>query len=716
MLPITNLAGDTELLTGVKGLRRKRKVNGEKSVAFFVVPDDSNGHTFGMVDVESIAEFDGEEYVIKAVTEKNVGIRTIKEVSAVHKFFCDMIDNHKYEKYTGSLTFGSALQFIFEGTGYTFSIIDSFLAQSFENFGDDNRLALLQTVLERYGAEFYVIGKQVYFEREIGNKTDFQFRYAHNVKTIDKQVTSNNLATYIRGYGKQNEDGSYVVEAEYTSPNAEKLGIRHAPAVRDERYTTYDGLLERLQNDLIDEPQLSITIDFADLRASGYLYEQPGEGDYGFIIYEPMGLDVEARIVEIDEEFNANLEPIRSSVTLSNLREGIKDVLTRFEQTSKQVGRLMEGRDQLPYSALDEAVRNATEALQSAQTELEFSNGIIAREKSNPNKLVLFNSAGLGISTDGGSTFNTAMTADGIVADVVTSGQLNSNNVTVGNSKIQLNSDGVFVYKEGVVGASLVEGNLTFNDQSDGQRIGRFAATVWSDFATKGISMNMEQNRYISFGHYVDELTGYSPMMLLNPSESMAGNARGIHMNLPIRMNEDVWLGTKALRFGENNTHNHSSLWHGSDDSLIIAGYTGVRLAHLSSGGTIVDRLTVDDNSVDCWQDLDMHGWKILRVAEVQTSSSILLKTNIEDLSVSGLGVINNLELKQYLLQSDVDLGIYNNWQVGVISEMSPEVATPDGRSINLYKLISYSAKAIQELSQKVINLESRVSDIESVM
>lgn len=47
-------------------------------------------------------------------------------------------------------------------------------------------------------------------------------------------------------------------------------------------------------------------------------------------------------------------------------------------------------------------------------------------DKNDPNKLVLLNSAGLGISADAGQTFKTALTGDGFVADAMTSGTLNT--------------------------------------------------------------------------------------------------------------------------------------------------------------------------------------------------------------------------------------------------------------------------------------------------
>jgi phage minor structural protein len=428
LLTITDISGNTEALTGYRGLRRKRNVNGEKTLAFLVLPTEQNAHSYPMVSEESIVEFDGEPYRIKQLAEKSRGTTFYTEVIAVHTFF-DLIDEHVYALHTGSMTFQSALLFVLDGTEYTWSIVDTFFAQDFEDFGDENRLSLFQTLLTRYKAEFTLNGTHLTFRERIGNATDFQFRYNYNVKTITRDVKTSNLSTYIKGFGKKNDDGTYAVESEYTSPNAAVFGLRHAKPVRDERYTTLEGLNERLQAEIIDEPEVSITIDFADLRRAGFPFDVPSEGDDVFLIYDPIGIDVETRLVDIDEEFTEGSDlPIRTIVTLGNIRDSVVD---RWANVEKQVNDIIGGDGKIKYNVLDAAVKRATEALQSAQTELEFNNGIIARSKVNPNHLVLLNSAGVGISTDGGATFNEAITYLGVNTSLLTAGQIDANNISV---------------------------------------------------------------------------------------------------------------------------------------------------------------------------------------------------------------------------------------------------------------------------------------------
>jgi phage minor structural protein len=488
LLTITDISGNTEALTGYRSLQRKRNVNGEKTLAFLVLPTEQNAHSYPMVSEESVVEFDGEPYRIKQLAEKSRGTTFYKEVVAVHTFF-DLIDEHVYALHNGSMTFEAALQFVLGGTEHTWSIVDTFYAQDFENFGDENRLALFQTLLERYGAEFTINGTHITFRERIGNATDFQFRYNYNVKTITRDVKTSNLSTYIKGFGKG-------IESEYTSPNAEIFGVRHAKPVRDERYSTLEGLNERLQAELNDEPEVSITIDFADLRRAGFPFDVPSEGDDVFLIYEPIGINVEARLVDIDEEYTEGSDlPIKTTVTLGNIRDSIVD---RWANTEKQVNDLFNSDGTIKYNVLDAAIKRATEALQSAQTELEFDNGIIARSKDNPNHLVLLNSAGVGISTDGGATFSEAITHLGVNTSVLTAGQINANNITVrgGNetdySLIDSNGfygkgtavtierpDGYKVVQDGILRNSFaIQGSEPPFQASGVEKIGQFYATA----------------------------------------------------------------------------------------------------------------------------------------------------------------------------------------------------------------------------------------------
>lgn len=592
MLPITDVTGDTQLLTNVKQIVRSRKVNGEKTIQFITIPDESNDHSFAHADNESTTVFGNEPYIIKQVNEKSVGSTSIKQIGAVHTFFNTMINCYQYDSLVGSQTFFATLTMVFAPTTYTFSIVDTFTSETFDNLGQDNCLSLFQKVLEQYGAEFKVVGNHITLYKQIGVDSDFQFRWKHNVKAIDKSVDSKNLSTYIKGYGKPKEEkdilsgvsipyasktGTYYTEpglnqlatetvgatfkftftgtgfnfntiltflggkwtftvdgeksvqistykdvteehktieiirdlenkshsvvatfkgkdsenpyttgtgapnaigylksgniiglyrplvgdelysvvASYTSPNASKFpnplsddGLKHAEPISDERITTSTAMIAKLQKTLQDEPELSITVDIAELGL-----EDANEGDRGFIIYEPMDLSISARIVEINETFeyvDGQWVVMKTDVTLANLRNKLTDVTTRFAQTTKRLDRLFGGQERLPYNVLPEAIRIAAEAINNSLTEIKYpaGQGIILQDPNNPLIMVRLTSAGIGLSDDGGGTYRTAMTGAGIVTNELVAGVIRTNNIQiVGEDDLfYWNGEGLFAY------------------------------------------------------------------------------------------------------------------------------------------------------------------------------------------------------------------------------------------------------------------------------
>src|SRR5690606_10787997 len=115
---------------------------------------------------------------------------------------------------------------------------------------------------------------------------------------------------------------------------------------------------------------------------------------------------------------------------------------SKLESSRKEITDFLSGKVKLPFNSLDEATQAATKALQSAQTELIFDKGIIGRDPDNPNYLTIFNSAGVGVSTDGGATFADAITRGGINTQLLTAGTIDANLIRVANDRLVLDSTG----------------------------------------------------------------------------------------------------------------------------------------------------------------------------------------------------------------------------------------------------------------------------------
>src|SRR5699024_8249395 len=185
---------------------------------------------------------------------------------------------------------------------------------------------------------------------------------------------------------------------EYTSPLACILGIRHAPPIKNGNITTKSQMDDQLKL-LVDESlKVSVTADIHDLRKQNYPIAQSSLGDRVFLIDERIGLNDEVRISQRSITRNWKGEVLDVSYTFGS--PGIvKRHQSNMSTAIKNITDLMEGKLKLPYSVLDDAVINATKALQDAQTQLIFSdNGILAVDKNDPNLVTLFNSAGIGVS------------------------------------------------------------------------------------------------------------------------------------------------------------------------------------------------------------------------------------------------------------------------------------------------------------------------------
>lgn len=431
-LIVTNLAGQSEMLTDYKTITRKRRVNGERSLSFFVMETPANSHAIPLVSEEATVEYDGELFRIKNVMERTIAQTPVMEVTATHVFF-DIIDVYHYDEMSsGARSITELLAFVFRNTGWTFTVIDAFSTTTLVDdakFGNDNALSLFQKTLELFQAEFELSGTVVTIRTKIGATPDFQFRYKYNVKTLSRAVNTNDLSTYIKGYGKQNEDGTYVVTAEYTSPMADIYGIRHAKPVRSESITSQAVLLAALQKAIIDTPEVSIDLEFVDLQNAGFAVSSPGLGDTVPTIYEPLNVDLDLRIMEI-EDYPESLKSPR--VALSSVRLSFADIT--FDRSKAILDRIWdENSGKIRYNVYTEAVKRATEALNNSLTELEYPEGmgILARDPNDSNRFVALRSAGLGVTTDGGVTFPNAITAEGVNTALLTAGQINANNISV---------------------------------------------------------------------------------------------------------------------------------------------------------------------------------------------------------------------------------------------------------------------------------------------
>src|SRR5699024_7296036 len=269
-----------------------------------------------------------------------------------------------------------------------------------------------------------------------------------------QEIDASEMWTYAKGYGdygdgEGGEDWQNAkLKREYTSPLAAILGIRHAPPIKNGNITTASQMDAQLKT-LVDESlKVSVSATIHDLRKQNYPIAQSELGDRVFLIDDRIDLNDEVRIVyrSITRDWKGDVLDVNYTFGTQGI---VKRHQSKLNTAIKDITSLLEGKIQLPYSVLDDAVKNATKALHDAQTQLIFSdNGILAVDKNNTNLVTLFNSAGIGVSKDGGPTFGPALTGQGINFDYVNSGTMLADYIA-GGILAALNGNTVFNLNDG---------------------------------------------------------------------------------------------------------------------------------------------------------------------------------------------------------------------------------------------------------------------------
>lgn len=390
-------------------------VNGEKSLSgtiYFGQDVKANiaiGWTLSFLD---------EEYVVVTYT-KNDKENTVA-FSAVQAFFYKMSKTGFYEKWNGSHPLASYLDALFAGTGYTYDNTASVAAFEKQDWGMSDRLSLFNDIIDQANVEFSVEGTVVHVVPAMGSDLSTIVRKKFNLDTAEIQTDNTSFATYGRGYGaysKPNDTTSSRLEVEYKAPLYDyyypKFGAIEAVPVADERYTIADNLLAAVKEKVDKSWAISLTLNLVDLQSVGYKYAMANPGDYITVIDENLNFSDKVRIIKVTSDYD-----IRGTRTKTEVECGSLSFAEQQKTSQSTLSNVAAGKIPVPNEWLTSQVQLATNNLLAARTELRFTDqGIIAIDKSDANKVVILNSAGVGVSTDGGQTFKSAITADGVVAD-----------------------------------------------------------------------------------------------------------------------------------------------------------------------------------------------------------------------------------------------------------------------------------------------------------
>ncbi len=449
-------------------------INGEKSLTGTIY--------FGNDVKKNLAKgwtmvFNNEEYAI--VTFRHNDTDNTVYFSAVQMFFYTLSIKAFHEEWNGSHPLNEYLNAIFKDTGYSYNNETSVAAFEKSNWGLKDKLSLFNDIINQISAEFQVNGTTVYIKNKIGSDLSTVVRQGFNLEKAEIETDSSSFATYGVGYGAHNnvdDQTSPRLSVEYYSPLYDmykaKFGVIEAEPVDDERYKVADNLLAAVKSKVDNSWKLSITVSLLDLQNAGYPYAMASAGDSITIVDESLGFEDEVRIIKVVSSYNINGERISVDVTCGDLTMAQTQSASSSVATSA-ITDIINGNSTLPETWFSEQMQLATNSILSARTELKFTDqGIIAVDKSDHNKMVVLNSAGIGVSTDGGQTFKTAITAESINGENINIKNINASNIVAGviNGITYNTVDDVDKFR-----ITLQKGNMEY--YNDGDSMGGIYAT-----------------------------------------------------------------------------------------------------------------------------------------------------------------------------------------------------------------------------------------------
>ncbi|MGW7930590.1 phage tail spike protein [Staphylococcus xylosus] len=681
---IRDLEGNEYFLEGV--INYEQDLNGDERVDIDIHYTNINKEFLNTFDDLKmwIIIFENKEYRIISSKIKTHQDKFYISCTAILNFLDWMKSQRIYPKYEGSMTASRAFNLIFVDSPYTYVLVDRAEAQRFEGLGDgDTKLSVFKTFLNRYGYEMRIEDKVVYLESRIGVDTNFEYRYKLNATNLSKEIEASDMSTYIVGFGNYEDGEENVIDnaklkRDYTSPLSKipGIGLRHAEPVKDGRIKHEAVLDNKLRNIVDNSVNISFSADIYDMSEHGYNYQNANVGDRVFLVDERINLDIEIRVTKIRRRVSSDGRLLDVNITFGNkpLSETYK---SKIGDVSSKLNEIISGHRALPFAALDKVSQSMLKKIQSASSEIHFDNGIHAIDKKNPNKLLTLKSEGILMSTDGGKTAKTALTADGISANALTSGTLDTQQIRIlgrkGTHYVEILNDEITLYGTHTrtwrgethtteAFTRLAKGFMRFRNEKEDRSL------YYSDF---GISTYLDgegpdgeetSGTLMFFDYYYDK------------------NNRGTTLYST--------YGNVALKSFNNG--------------IVLDSNKNLYLATGSEG---VVKVTTEVNG-----DKSKVQYKRILAASYELGSSERFKTDIKSWETNALETLKSIKLYDYKLIGEVEQGIDKRHHGVVIERETPDYFVgSEGESVDSYEMISTLIKAVQELNEKFEVMEEKV-------
>ena len=237
----------------------------------------------------------------------------------------------------------------------------------------------------------------------------------------------------------------------------------------------------------------------------------------------------------------------------------------------------------------------------------------------------------------------------------------------------------------------------------NGNTVGKIGTNHWlNDTSYKGLTFDLGCDaEYMCWAHKENASdTDYTVKLIYHSNDSKG--KKGLHFECDTYTNGKLYLNDtdKLILYNDNGIGyaGKVNFVDGSNTSYFRVNGTE-KLFEILGGSSMK---IYNNVSVDCYSHINMHGFNIVD-SSITTSSDARLKTNIKDSSVDALGMINQIEMKEFDWIENgehEDLGIIAQQLQTIMPDLVIEDTLTSKLSINMSKFIPYLIKAIQQLSK----------------
>ncbi|WP_342428557.1 phage tail spike protein [Paenibacillus sp. FSL L8-0158] len=461
-------------------IQRRRRINSDYELTF-MVPMTSEDYREKIAVKGHVRDERGQFYVIQSRSRSREGRKLTANIYCNHIMF--KLNDYKfpYASYIAEaygIHINQLTDLITAATGgrFKFVIQDTFDLHDVKDFGRGTCLEALNKIIQMYECEVEPDNFVINLRKKIGTDNGLQYRLKKNIVSSSFKDKGESLVTRMFAQMKDGRtfigmDASKLTEEERsllsgipgTIVNG-KLAVNYlispyAQYWASESVPFYDG--EIIEQD-IEEPEdllkatrkalaeqenvtLEVTVSTADLFKIDNSEPEPHLGDAVMCIDPAMDMNkLKARITELTEypySRDKHSEPTISNV---NLRD-YADIISDLERNKNIINNLF-SNGKIRTEVFESFAKQAVIDIDNSKTEIKYDQrGIVLQDQTNVLNQVIMTSNGVVLTTDGGKTARTAITARGVVAEQIV-GQL-GNFVSLvigsGNNVTKINTNGI---------------------------------------------------------------------------------------------------------------------------------------------------------------------------------------------------------------------------------------------------------------------------------